>query len=68
MDQAKEYLKQSSGVQYPVITSLLDEFEDEVKKMKGTFVDIGCGPGNHTKNFLLPKLPKDAIMVGEFRN
>lgn len=64
MDQAKEYLKQSNGVQTVVITSLLDEFEDEIKKMKGKIMDIGCGPGNHTRNLLLPKFPKDTIVVG----
>lgn len=64
MDQAKEYLNQTDGVQYEVITSLLDEFEDEVKTMRGTIMDIGCGPGNLTKDLLLPKFTKDTNIVG----
>ena len=66
MNDAEKYMQVSQT--YPVIKSLLDEFEDEVGKMKGKCMDIGCGPGNISRKLILPKLPPDSTLVGEFED
>ncbi|XP_014467224.1 PREDICTED: serine protease hepsin-like [Dinoponera quadriceps] len=46
------------------VMALMDEFEEELKTMSGKCMDIGCGPGDITKNITLPSLDKSAVMIG----
>ena len=66
MNDAEKYSKVSQP--YSVSKTILEEFEDEVGKMKGKCIDIGCGPGNLTRSLILPKLPPDSTLVGESQN
>ncbi|XP_072747976.1 juvenile hormone acid O-methyltransferase-like [Anoplolepis gracilipes] len=46
------------------VLNLVDEFEEDLIQMSGTCMDIGCGPGDITKNILLPALNPNAVMIG----
>ncbi|XP_011309376.1 lovastatin nonaketide synthase-like [Fopius arisanus] len=63
MNQAKEYAE-TNAIQFRHVAELVDEFPKEFKKMKGRIIDIGCGPGNITRDVLLPNVDKDAVIVG----
>ena len=45
---------------------VIEEFADEISRMRGTCLDIGCGPGTVTE-LVMPMLPPDAKVVGKFR-
>ncbi|XP_012270475.1 juvenile hormone acid O-methyltransferase [Orussus abietinus] len=45
-------------------TDLIEEFAKEISKMGGKCVDIGAGPGDVTADLVLPRLKKDAVIVG----
>ncbi|XP_015115633.1 juvenile hormone acid O-methyltransferase [Diachasma alloeum] len=51
-------------VQYQGTSELVEEFSDTLKNMHGMCLDIGCGPGISMKDIILPKLPKDTLLVG----
>lgn len=51
---------QNAGVSY-----ILSEFADDLRKMFGKCMDIGCGPGNVTKNMLLPALDANTKLIGK---
>jgi len=44
---------------------LINEFTEELTKMSGKCMDIGCGPGFATKKLLLPALHENAKMIGK---
>ncbi|XP_029679526.1 juvenile hormone acid O-methyltransferase-like isoform X2 [Formica exsecta] len=46
------------------VLNLIDEFEEELIQMSGKCMDIGCGPGDITKNVLLPALNPNAVIIG----
>ncbi|XP_014487893.1 PREDICTED: juvenile hormone acid O-methyltransferase-like, partial [Dinoponera quadriceps] len=54
----------SAALQKYHVIALIEEFEEELKTMSGTCMDIGCGPGDITKNIVLPALDKSAVMIG----
>jgi juvenile hormone acid methyltransferase len=45
------------------VLNLIDEFEEELIHMSGQCMDIGCGPGDVTKNILLPALDPNAVIL-----
>ncbi|XP_067214415.1 juvenile hormone acid O-methyltransferase-like [Linepithema humile] len=54
----------SDDLQRYNVSHLIDEFADDLIKMSGKCMDIGCGPGDVTKNFLLPSLDPNAVIIG----
>ncbi|KAL6430555.1 hypothetical protein ACFW04_007855 [Cataglyphis niger] len=46
------------------VSNLIDEFEAELIQMSGKCMDVGCGPGDITKDILLPALNPNAVIVG----
>lgn len=66
MDSVEEYID-SSDLQRKDSLDVIEEFSDEIAKMHGRCIDIGCGPGSLTKDVLLPRLPPDAVVVGKLR-
>ncbi|XP_011251685.2 juvenile hormone acid O-methyltransferase isoform X2 [Camponotus floridanus] len=46
------------------VSSLLNEFAKELKNISGKCMDIGSGPGDITKEILLPFLDPNATMIG----
>ncbi|XP_025162154.1 juvenile hormone acid O-methyltransferase-like isoform X2 [Harpegnathos saltator] len=46
------------------VQCLIDEFEEEIRCMSGKCIDIGCGPGDTTKDILLPALDPKAVVTG----
>lgn len=46
------------------VSSLLNEFAKELKNISGKCMDIGSGPGDITKEILLPFLDPNATIIG----
>lgn len=46
------------------VSSLLNEFAKELKNISGKCMDIGSGPGDITKEILLPFLDSNATIIG----
>ncbi|XP_017755919.1 PREDICTED: juvenile hormone acid O-methyltransferase [Eufriesea mexicana] len=63
MFMVDEYVN-ASMVQYRDALDVIEEFKKEMSEMKGKCIDVGCGPGNVTKNLILPKLSPEAELVG----
>ncbi|XP_063975810.1 uncharacterized protein LOC135161816 [Diachasmimorpha longicaudata] len=63
MNDPERYAK-SNGMPYHHVNDLIKEFAEEFKEMRGRIIDIGCGPGNVTRELLLPSVNKDAVIVG----
>ncbi|XP_071560683.1 juvenile hormone acid O-methyltransferase-like [Temnothorax nylanderi] len=63
MGSPKDYIA-SNEVQKCKILSIIDEFSEDLKDVHGKCMDIGCGPGDTTKEFVLPNLGSDAQIIG----
>lgn len=63
MNSTEKYTE-ASDMQRRDAREVIEEFTDELKKMQGSCIDIGCGPGTVTKELILPKLGCDANVVG----
>ncbi|XP_011685177.1 PREDICTED: uncharacterized protein LOC105448353 [Wasmannia auropunctata] len=46
------------------ISFLIEEFEDVMENIRGKCMDIGCGPGDITKEILLPAIDSNAQIIG----
>lgn len=55
----------SNTLQQCNVSAIMDEFADELETMDGKCMDIGCGPGDITKNIVLPALGAKAVMIGK---
>ncbi|TGZ48683.1 putative methyltransferase [Temnothorax longispinosus] len=63
MESPKGYIT-SNEVQKCKILPIIKEFSENLKDVRGKCMDIGCGPGDITKDFLLPNLGSDAQIIG----
>ncbi|XP_015596067.1 juvenile hormone acid O-methyltransferase [Cephus cinctus] len=63
MDNVEDYVN-SHDLQRRDASDVIEEFIDEVAQMDGRCIDIGCGPGDVTNDIILPRLAKDAAIVG----
>jgi len=52
-------------LQQQSILILINQFAEDLKRISGKCMDLGCGPGNVTSNLLLPSLGPDATIVGK---
>lgn len=64
MEMVEDYVSEGSTMQRRDAQEVVDEFSFELSKMRGRCLDIGSGPGDITKEMLLPILPHDAEVVG----
>ncbi|EGI59206.1 Biotin synthesis protein bioC [Acromyrmex echinatior] len=44
--------------------AITDEFNEYLKNVSGKCIDIGCGPGDVTKDIILPALDPNAVVIG----
>ncbi|RLU27157.1 hypothetical protein DMN91_000956 [Ooceraea biroi] len=54
----------NTDLQNGKISYLISEFDEELMKMSGKCMDIGCGPGSITKELLLPALGANVKLIG----
>ncbi|XP_032684967.1 juvenile hormone acid O-methyltransferase-like [Odontomachus brunneus] len=54
----------SNTLQQCNVSAIMDEFADELETLNGKCMDIGCGPGDITRNIVLPALSPTAVMIG----
>lgn len=62
MELAEDYIA-ASNMQQRDTNELIKEFKEELSQMQGKCLDIGCGPGQVTKEMLLT-LPDATEIVG----
>ncbi|XP_014213273.1 juvenile hormone acid O-methyltransferase-like [Copidosoma floridanum] len=62
-NNVKEYID-ANDIQTRDDTDLIEEFSDELAKMTGKCIDIGCGPALVARNLLMPRMPADVHIVG----
>ncbi|XP_032688155.1 juvenile hormone acid O-methyltransferase-like [Odontomachus brunneus] len=55
---------QTNNLSHSGVQHLLHEFEEELLRMSGKCIDIGCGPGDVTRYTLLPALHPNAVVIG----
>lgn len=65
MEMVEDYVSEGSNMQRRDAQDVVEEFSFELSKMRGRCLDIGSGPGDITKEMLLPILPHDTEVVGE---
>ncbi|CAL1678713.1 unnamed protein product [Lasius platythorax] len=46
------------------VSHIINEFAKDLKNISGKCMDVGCGPGDITKDILLPALNPKATMIG----
>ncbi|KAL6260400.1 hypothetical protein P5V15_007927 [Pogonomyrmex californicus] len=63
MEMVKDYVE-GSTMQRRDAVDIIEEFSSELSKVQGKCLDIGSGPGDITKDLLLPLLPHDVEVVG----
>ncbi|XP_011878402.1 PREDICTED: probable polyketide synthase 40 isoform X2 [Vollenhovia emeryi] len=55
---------EGSNVQKRNVSSVIEEYSEELMNVTGKCMDLGCGPGNITKDILLPSLGSSAHIIG----
>ncbi|XP_029169084.1 juvenile hormone acid O-methyltransferase-like [Nylanderia fulva] len=62
MEVAAQYV--CNNVMKSNVSLVIDKFAKELKDISGKCMDVGCGPGDVTKNILLAALNPKATMIG----
>ena len=55
----------NNNLQREKASDVIDEFEEYLKGISGKCLDIGCGPGDITKEMILPALDPNAVVIGK---
>ncbi|XP_014471981.1 PREDICTED: juvenile hormone acid O-methyltransferase-like [Dinoponera quadriceps] len=63
MNFVKHYVR-ANMMQRATAKDIMEEFSNELAMIRGKCIDIGSGPGDITKELLLPRLQPDVIVVG----
>ncbi|XP_050334313.1 juvenile hormone acid O-methyltransferase-like [Bactrocera neohumeralis] len=63
MNQPNKYAA-TNATQIRNILELIGQFSEEFRNMNGRIIDIGCGPGNTTRDILVPCVGREAVIVG----
>ncbi|XP_035723664.1 juvenile hormone acid O-methyltransferase-like isoform X2 [Vespa mandarinia] len=63
MEKVDEYLN-ASKLQYHDTSEIVEEFDKELREMHGRCIDLGCGPGQVTVELILPRLPRESVIIG----
>ncbi|XP_039964257.1 juvenile hormone acid O-methyltransferase-like [Bactrocera tryoni] len=63
MNQPNEYASTNATLNRNIL-ELIGQFSEEFRNMKGRIIDIGCGPGNTTRDILVPCVGREAVIVG----
>ncbi|XP_032665768.1 juvenile hormone acid O-methyltransferase-like isoform X3 [Odontomachus brunneus] len=63
MIDAKQY-SQSNDASQKGIIHIINEFDEQLINISGKCMDIGCGPGDVTRNIILPALHMEATIIG----
>nr|XP_012233086.1 PREDICTED: uncharacterized methyltransferase-like protein SPBC21C3.07c [Linepithema humile] len=63
MVNSRDYAS-SDNIQRYNVSRLIDKFADDLKKISGKCMDIGCGPGDVTNDILLSSLDPNAVIIG----
>ncbi|KAL6260557.1 hypothetical protein P5V15_008078 [Pogonomyrmex californicus] len=63
MEMPEEYVKANAMPRRDVL-DIIEEFSSELSQIQDKCIDIGSGPGDITKDLLLPLLPHDVEVVG----
>ncbi|XP_032681768.1 juvenile hormone acid O-methyltransferase [Odontomachus brunneus] len=63
MNLAKHYVN-ANMMQRESAKNVIEEFSNELSMVRGKCIDIGSGPGDVTKEFLLPRLQPDVVVIG----
>lgn len=64
MASPKDY-KMSNKVQKYRISFIIEEFAEDLVNICGKCMDVGCGCGDVTNDFLLPALGSNAQIIGK---
>ncbi|XP_036146184.1 juvenile hormone acid O-methyltransferase-like [Monomorium pharaonis] len=46
------------------VQDVINDFVEDLRNISGKCMDVGCGPGNITRNVILPNLHPNAVIIG----
>jgi len=55
----------NNQLQREKVKAIINEFDENLKNVSGKCMDIGCGPGDITKEIILPALDPNATIIGK---
>jgi len=58
----------NNQIQREKVKAIINEFDENLKNVSGKCMDIGCGPGDVTKEIILPALDPNTTIIGKKNN